>query len=331
MSFLLHNEHNPPPLLKPNAEDIDRLRSEIPSIFRGEACGTGKGRYDFNELHLPDYLWNWSSLDWITQRLVQEFTRASWLNSHFRKGLKSPLIPGEHALLMIGSGIHDTEASGRSGTGLVRSMFMNAAGEYIYPPCNLRQFGPRSARRYSKGLVSSRNFDQLLEQSPAVHVIINAPRSIQLVGEDPFHHVDGYRSFFKEACHMLECWSRRKAIHAVLGSCEISCTSIIDGRFHPHVHAIIWTELNEEERRKLAPDWSIKWGSLITERERLDEKIHYIFKAYGLSDIYRRELERDNPDRQEFNRRTINAWSSLRRLRPSRGVRILNIPKRPAQ
>lgn len=327
MSFLFYNEDNPPPLLTPNRGDIDRLRVELPSIFGGERCGLGKGRYDFNLLRLPDYLSNWDSLDWITQRLLQEFTRSSWLNSNYRKGLKSPLIPGEHALLMIGSGIHDTEASGRSGTGLVRSMFMNAAGQYIYPPCNLRQFGPRAARRYSKTLVESRDFDRLLAESPAVHVIINAPRSFQLVGEDAFHHVEKYRHFFQEAGQMLERWSRRKAIHAVMASSEISCSSIMEGRFHPHIHAIIWTELDQIQLQELAPDCSLKWGHLITERERLDEKIHYIFKAYGLSATYRRELERDNPDRQEFNRKTINAWSSLRRLRPSRGTRVLHIPK----
>jgi hypothetical protein len=334
MNRLLLNEYNwaYPYLLEPNPEDVARLRVEVPSLFSSETFHGAGSVYDFNQLHLPNYLENWDRLDWQRQRLVQEFTRMSWQDCHFRRGIKPPINVAEHALLLIGGAIHDTEAVGRSGSRLVRSLFMDQGGRYVEKPCNLRQFSPRAARRFSRKLLLSRDFAGLAREFAALPVVIHAPRSIQLVGEDPFHAIEAYQKFFGDAGLMLERWSRRRGVRAVLGSSEISCSSISEGRFHPHVHALVWTSREDAEFiRDLPDDWTAAFKLPIQDSDHLAHHIQYLFHAYGLSTTYRRELERDNPDRQEFNRRTINAWSSLRRLRPSRGVRILNIPKRPAQ
>lgn len=333
MNALLLNEYNwaHPFLLEPNPADIARLKVEVPSLFTGETVHGAGSVYGFDQLHLPNYLTNWDRLDWQRQRLVQEFTRMSWLNCHFRRGLKPHINVAEHALLIIGGAIHDTEAVGRSGSRLVRSLFMDHGGRYVEKPCNLRQFSPRAARRFSRKLLRSRDFEGLARDFIALPVVIHAPRSIQLVGEDPFHAVETYQSFYQHAGRLLERWSRRKGVRAILGSSEISCSSISEGRFHPHVHAIVWTSKEEPEFiRNLPTDWTAEFILPIQDPDHLANHIDYIFQAYGLSKTYRRELERDNPDRQDFNRKTVNAWCSLRRLRPSRGVRILNIPKRQA-
>jgi hypothetical protein len=322
---------NHPRLLEPSHEDIERLRQDVPSLFKGRTTRGATSRYDLDQLHFPDYTENWDSLDWVTQRLLQEFSRSSWKGCQYRRGLKSPLNVAEHALLFIGGAIYDTEAAGRAGTRLVRSLFMNERGKFLDKPSNLRQFGPHAARRLSNKLLATRDFEAISRVCHAFPLIIHAPRSIQTVGEECSYAVETYHTFYRQAGLLLERWSRRKAIRGIVGSSEISCSSIQEGCFHPHVHALVWTETEGPDFiRELPPDWTAKLEFAIQELNHIENKINYFCKAYGLSATYRREIERDNPDRQEFNRKTINAWCSLRRLRPSRGVRILNIPKRQA-
>jgi len=333
MNALLLHEYNGahPFLLEPHPDDVSRLEVEVPSLFAGETVHGAGSVYDFDQLHLPNYLTNWDRLDWQRQRLVQEFTRMSWHDCQFRRGLKRSINAAEHALLLIGGAIHDTEAVGRSGSKLVRSLFMDQGGRYVEKPYNLRQFGPRAARRFSRKLLQSRDFEKLARDFSALPVVIHAPRSIQAVGEDPFYAVETYQSFFAHAGCLLERWSRRKGVRAILGSSEITCSSISEGRFHPHVHAMVWTSKEEPAFiRDLPGNWTAEFELPIQDPDHLANHIHYIFQAYGLSTTYRREIEREDPHRPEFNRQTVNAWCSLRRLRPSRGVRILNIPKRQA-
>ena len=242
-AFALNEYHfAQPSLFEPNPDDITRLRSEGPSLFSGELAQGVESVYDLSQLHLPSYLENWDRLDWPRQRLVQEFTRMSWRNCDFRRGLKSSVNVAEHALLLIGGAIHDTEAVGRSGTRLVRSLFMDHRGRYVEKPCNQRQFCPRAARRFSLKLLETRDFAGLARDCAALPVVVHAPRSIQVVGEDPFHAVETYHSFYGQAGLLLERWSRRKGIRAILGSSEISCSSIsrgflnTSGRFCEHCY-----------------------------------------------------------------------------------------------
>lgn len=327
---------NPWGVMPPEEADLLRLKAETPELFEWLEVDGVEDHYSGNWLHLPDYLRNWDQLDQERKLLLSGFTRCSWKGNKFRKGIKEPDTVPEHVLLMIGSGCHANEVSGRSGSKLITGHFIRD-GKFPDKKSNIRLIAPRAAANHGKGILTHYDVDSMFERHPAYHVIIHAPVTLRTVGEDAIHAQPEYAAFFSKVGALIDRWKRKGWIRGAIASHEIKCTSIIEGIFFPHTHLIAFTD-DPHFVAGLPGDFSATDPAPLTNIQHVRNQIKYITAAASLVGPYRKELPGSPTLRREFNRRTVNAWSNLVYLMKAetdgilktiRRTKIVGIPKRP--
>jgi hypothetical protein len=324
----------------PTEETVDRLRRELPELFRCITTDGAFDRYVLNWLNIPDQLGHWFLLDWELRCLLSAFCQSSWEGHGLRKGLKTGQGMGEHVLLMLLSGCHANEVAGRSGSRLITGNFRKD-GLYPVNHAKLRLISPREAANYATNILKIYNFEALMADHWAHPVVIHAPASLQLVGQDAWRAQPAYASFYRQSGELLDTWYKQRHVRAIFASHEISCSSIWEGRFHPHTHAIVFTDDGDPHFAWELPDGFKVDPELPTRDARAVRNIvRYITQAASIARTYRQEVPGSRELRREFNVRTVNAWSNLVALMKAevggvmatiRRTKALGLPRRNPQ
>ena len=320
----------------PAPHNIARLEREAPEIFVGSLSEDPPDRYSQNWLYAPDGLEHWEQFDFEQKCLLGAFFQSDW--GVRRKGLKSGQTAPEHLLLLINSGCYANEVAGRSGARLITSN-LRKGGIFPVNRAKQRLLSPRTSASYATKVWKLYDFERLLENHTAHPLVIHAPQSLQLVGQDAWRWQAEYANFYRESGKLLDTWHGKRRVSAIFASHEISCSSIWDGRFHPHTHALVFTEDGDPHFAWDLPEGFTVHPELPTrDPDQVRWLVGYMTQAASLASTYRREIPGNLELRREFNVRTVNAWSNLVALMKAetggvmatiRRIKALGLPRMP--
>ncbi len=320
----------------PTEAELIRLKEHAPELFSGPPTENAHDLYSLNYLHFPDFAEHWDLLDFQRKVLLGGLFRSSWKERYYSGGLKKEVMVPEHLLLLIASGCHGNEVSGRSGSKLITSHFVQD-GMFSNNRSNIRLISPRAACRYGKRLIEQVDFAGLFQRYSTYSAVIHAPAELQVVGQDALGAQPRYADFYHRAGELIHCWKKKGWIKAAISSHEISCTSIIRGEFRPHTHLVAFTDdphFASEVPTGFPPVESRQLHHL----QHVLNTVKYMTAAASLVEVYRKELPGSPPLRREFNVRTVNTWSNLVYLMKAerngilktiRRTKALGLPRRP--
>ncbi len=311
------------PCNPPSRGDIERIRFQAgEKLFTGPVHANATSIYELNWLSVSDLLANWHMLDADAekQHAVCKILKSSWDYNQYQRGLKHecPLII--HLMLMVmGNGI---ERVRRYGTRVIYSCLKNPADGYYSPDkVNTRLLNPPYAVRQAKEFERKHNVEKLFGLMPARLLLFEpSPEDLRYVGDSADTNADArrdqYEQFFDSVHAHLNRLTRNHRIFSYFSSCEISCMSIRDSLYRPHVHAVVWMEADTctdhlfvdlpQEVRLLPP------GGLLTRYSDVKQFLGYIFQVNSIAQVYQNEFREE--DIIKFNQRTVTAWENMVRL-----------------
>ena len=313
-----------------NYDPLVSLRQHYPELFDGVVHNNPRSKEHLNWISLPDQLANSdkltpdqrSNLDSLIHGYWEEKT---WVMGGLKCGNDKDLSFPE-ALLLLNS-VEIGHIIGGAAGHIVKSN-IKRNGEYPREKSNRRLLDPRAAKSAAHNIISRLDLDKTHRNRRALAVIFTYPEGNGLitVGDNVLESRELINSFYKNCHTTLLDWNAQKLIQAFIFSCEITCRSIRNSTFNPHVHAIIWikdthdfsflhsmrdsgSSINWQENRELITAVHVK------------RTIRYMLQATSLVQVYRREYSEDNL--WDFNRMTRNAHHHMHQLWSGAGGRSM--------
>ena len=308
------------PCAKPSVQDVESFRFYTNDLFGGITHPSATCINDLNWLNVDDFLLNWHlfNREPEMQRVLRQIIESKWDSNANQRGLKheTPLV--DHCLVfLLGRGADRFEMQ-RSH--LITSCLRDKNG--LYSPIHgySRLFHPPQAIRAWQDFLRHHRMDLLFNDFVARIVLLQSPRSIQRVSSSDANGIDQRRldfaKFYNSGCGHLNKLIKKGKIWSYLASCEVSCQSIRDSLYFPHIHAIVWTE----------PDANIDWLhqdlpddvfipkpiGIIRDWDGIKDFVRYIFQVDSIAHVYRKEWSENGI--KEFNTATVNAWETMTRL-----------------
>jgi hypothetical protein len=293
----------------PTEAELIRLKGDAPELFTGPHTENPHDFYSLNWLHSPDFAEHWDLLDFQRKVLLGGLVRSSWKDRHYSGGLKDGVTVPEHLLLLTASGCHGNEVSGRSGSKLITSHFVQD-GMFSNDRSNIRLISPRAACSYGNRLKKKYDFAGLFRRYLTYSAVIHAPAELRVVGQDALGAQPRYATFYSQVGDLIDWWKKKGWIKAAISSHEISCTSIIGGEFRPHTHLIAFTD-DPHFASEVPTGFPPVESNQLLHLQHVSNTVKYMTAAASLVEVYRKELPGSPPLRREFNVRTVNTWANL--------------------
>lgn len=296
--------------------------------------------YDLDWLNINDITENIGLLDREPAKAaaVRAVLAGNFDGHYAADGMKERALLPAHLLLLVLGRVVDRLP--RYGTRVVTCCLRDAEGRYSPDNVNLRFLNPRCALRDHRRFLRRHNPAALFDEGFEARILLlHAPPEIQHIGDAAANNADTrrreFRTFFNTATDHLNALVKRGRLRAYFASCEVSCQSIWDSMFFPHVHAVVWMPANTD------PEWLLaglpegvtlaRPGGVHREFRGVERFISYLYRVNSLTGAYSRE--RDDHDLREFNRRTVNAGENLVTLMQSdaegRGFRRIRYRQLP--
>lgn len=305
-------------------------------IFSYGCCEVSHGhptsRYNFNLLNPDDYLLNWDYLTSVEKDTFKNLIYNDTYKNPNRYGLKKLNLESH---LLFSLGLDMTHLLGKN-KNYVLSNLKQEDSSTMFLCVNDKNLDPRSSLNTYKKFKKLYQVEKLFEENMvAYHMLITL--------NNQFHKIPCqeeakkiYQDFFKRNNIFLSklCHKKNK-IASYIYSHEISVDSILNQTYRPHTHALIWVEKNKNlfqtERKLLELETRFnlqhqdKTLSLLKTSQKstaplkrassykdIEKSVQYMFRAYSLSEVYRKELSKDNI--QELNLKSKETIHSLIRF-----------------
>ncbi len=297
---------------KPCSDSIDELKKSFPGLFRENTNQVCNSKYDFNLLNINAYLDNWNLLHWKIQSAICDFVESDLKSNCYRFGMKNRSDFEKHLLLLAGSEIWNIKQFPHSD--MVHSN-LKTNGQYgkfktwnsIIDARTCQQLGSEFSKRHNLPLL-------FLRRGGAQVVLFESDESYRNLPDNLGLYRERVREFNRENVKFLRRMQRHRKIRSFIYSHEVSCDSILEMKFRPHTHAVVFFESRFEppdlaSKMKL-PGRSFKSKDEIHREFRTVEKfIKYIHGAYSLVGVYERDYRDGNV--RDLNVKTVQALRNI--------------------
>jgi hypothetical protein len=191
-------------------------------------------------------------------------------------------------------------------------------GKYPKGKSSRRLIDPRAAKSFISNWMKGKDLSSLFIKGKAKSLVIPYPEGLVTVGDDSLLVREETNAFFKRVHSLLVDWVKDRAnpTRAFIQSCEISCRSIRESLFNPHVHCLLWIKKDYDfsilDLARSEGLEVLEKGDEITTVAKARSVLSYISKSTSLVEPYRREFKED--DISIFNVMTVKAHHDLNEL-----------------
>lgn len=321
---------------KPSSRQIEGFSSQFEYLYFKNAHANAKSKYEFDLLNLKAYIENWDVLDHELQKTLVRFIDSDLSNNGLKQGLKEKYDFVSHLLLLCGAEIWNIRSF--KNTNMVLSNLRNLYGKYPREISKNNIIDARSCRQRFFKFNKIYDLERLFAENNCQIVNFELDSGYCEISELNALKRDQVWNFFRTNLKILKRFQRSRLINSYLYSHEVSVDSILNLRFRPHTHAIVFfpkggeppllaDRLKENGRTlKIMPD--------VHERFSTVEKfVPYLFAAYSPATVYKKEYRDSNV--LKLNRNLVRTLHTLLELGKgdanSRSVQRNNhscIPKR---
>jgi hypothetical protein len=303
---------HPPKIRKPSERELEILELSDMNLVRENPHYNKRSKYEFNLLNLRAYRDNWDCLDYQIQRTIREFINSDLKGNCFKHGMKRINEFYSHLLLLIGVEVWNIRAF--NNTDMVSSNLRNKNGNYSMFKTKNTMFDSRSCyERYQK-FMKKYSVKDLFKTNNCQIVNFESSEVYRSQNENSNINRELYKKFFKGNVRTLKRLQRSGLITGFLYSNEVSADSILEMRFRPHTHALVFfpktpvppdlgSKLKEKDRTLKALE------KVHTSFSTLEEFVRYMFASYSLCGVYEREYTHENV--LELNKKTVEAHHFL--------------------
>jgi hypothetical protein len=301
-----------PEILKPNdhkLETIDLLVSDLVHENLHHGC---RNRYEFDWLNLRAYADNWDCLDYEMRKTIRAFADSDLCGNNLKHGMKRPGEFHRHLLLLAGCEIWNIREY--QNTNMVLSNLKDKYGNYSKEWTKERWIDARDCNQAAHEFHDKYDPSILFRDFNAQIIQFEASADYRHQPNPGDRERARFKRFFRENAAILKRWSRSKLIYSYIYSHEISCDSILGMRFRPHTHAIVFFK-----KSPIAPDFESRMRhtdrkvttteQIHTRYETIEKFIRYVYGAYSLVDVYKRERRDDNLP--ALNKTTVQALRAI--------------------
>ena len=287
-------------------------------------------KYDLNWTSIDDYLDNWNILPTEDQYRLRALVVSDTKHNCYRFGLKTKNLE-THLLLSIGS-----ELTGILGSksDAVLANLKSRTGSYSKTCVDNRTIDPKTCFRAASKFKKERDVESLFKKRfVAYQAVISSDDSYRKLGADKEAARSRYMDFFKLNAESLAYLLKKKKISSYCYSHEISVDSILEQKYRPHTHLIVFLPdpgYDLESQRMEVEDLESQFNSALSDRKmsfvrmevdgvnapksvrkypEIEKSFSYFFRAYCLADQYMREIREDNI--QSLNKATVECYRDL--------------------
>lgn len=294
------------------------------------SCKPVYSKYDLNWTSIDDYLDHWDILPTSDQYKLRSLVMSDTSSNCYRFGLKTKNLE-THLLLSVGCDLTSILGSKEDA---VLSNLKSLASGYSSKCVDNRTVDPKTCYRAASKFKKERNVEILFKKRfVAYQAVISSGDSYRSLGRDRDATRARYMDFFRLNSESLAFLLKKKEIVAYSYSHEISVDSILNHKYRPHTHMIVFMEnpgYDLESQREKIDQLEAKFNSTLVDRKmsfvrsevdydmvpkvarkysEIEKSFGYFFKAYSLSDQYMREIREDNI--QTLNKATVECYRDL--------------------
>jgi hypothetical protein len=290
---------------------VEQFRNKHPELFKDNVHDLCNNRYQFDWLNFTSYLQNWHCLDYNTRHTLTQIINSDFVTNCFRDGMKQSDCFEKHLLLLTGSAIWEIKP-GRK-TNMVLSNLKHSM-LYCRSSVGSRLIDAKTCHRYAKKIQKKLDLKEAFKHFDAQIIVFESDESYRSFQNLELGLRVRIRKFFQENVECLRKMQKKGNLCSYIYSHEISCDSILNMRFRPHTHAVIFfpkglnppdlgncSNFNDREI-KVMPEIHRQEGTLF-------RFITYMLKAYSLVPVYEREF--DSQKIQLLNTQTRQAWQAM--------------------
>jgi hypothetical protein len=300
---------------KPSPFQIEDFSTKFEYLCLKNAHTNAKSKYEFNLLNLKAYLDNWDILDKELQKTLVRFVDSDLSNNGLRQGLKERYDFVSHLLLLCGAEIWNIRSF--KNTNMVLSNLKNLFCNYSREISKNNIIDARTCRQRFFRFNETYDVESLFGENNCLSVIFESDDSYREINELNARKRDRVWDFFRSNVKSLKRFQRSGLINSYLYSHEVSVDSILNLRFRPHTHALVFfpkggeppllaDRLVENDRTlKISPDFHERFSTV-------EQFVPYLYAAYSPAAVYRKEYRDSNV--LELNRNLVRALHILLEL-----------------
>jgi hypothetical protein len=300
---------------KPSSRQIKDFSSQFGNLYFEKTHANAKSKHELNLLNLKAYLDNWDILDKELQKTLVRFVDSDLSNNGLRQGMKHSGEFVAHLLLLCGAEIWNIRSF--KNTNMVLSNLKDLFGNYSREISKNNIIDARTCRQRFFRFNETYDVESLFGENNCQIVNFELVSCHRDISELNGIKRDQVWNFFRTNVKILKRFQRSRLINSYLYSHEVSVDSILNLRFRPHTHALVFFPKGEEppllSDRLKENDRVLKVMPNVHERfSTIERFVPYLFAAYSPATVYRKEYQDSNV--RELNQNLVRALHILLEL-----------------
>lgn len=281
-------------------------------------------RYDLNWCNINDYVSNWSILTMDEKESLRSILHSDLEGNCYRFGLKKKNLE-THLLLSLGADLGNIINKGD----YISTLLKTVGGRYSALCTNNRTLDPKTCSRAYHRFLKSYDMAKLFSNGGECYQAVVSPKEPSIISCALSSKPEFKKTFEENNKFFSDLTLKSKKVAAYLCSHEISVDSILDQKYRPHSHFMVFlTKHSSKEHNSVLlktleekfnlkyPDRNLQFlrketGEILkaSTYPAIEKSIQYLFRSYSLADQYLREIYPDNI--RELNKKTVETFHTL--------------------